>query len=158
MKKILIVTCLFIISFFNSYGQWYNKKYHVSDINLLTKDQLDEALGNSKDGMLYSVAFVGLGGIGFIFTRYLPQPIENPTFIESLIGDRGMNTIYQVACAGIIVGGVIAFIVNMGRTWEIKSTIKKNYPTLGLLNISPTLLLNNYKGSYHPGITLTYNF
>jgi hypothetical protein len=158
MKKILIVTCLFIISFFNSYGQWYNKKYHVSDINLLTKEQLDESLSNSKNGLLISGFVAGIGGVAFLITRYMPQPIEDPTFIEQLIGDEGMNTIYQGISAGLFVGGTIAIMAYLGRNARIKATIKKNYPKLGSLNISPTLLLNNHKVFYHPGITLTYNF
>lgn len=158
MKKISIVTWLFIISVFNSYGQWYNKKYNVSDINLLTKEQLEESLSNSKNGLTISGCVAGIGGIAFIITRYVPQPIEDPTFIEQLIGDEGMNTIYQGISAGLLVGGTIASLAYLGRNARIKATIKKNYPTLGSLNISPTLLLNNHKGSYLPGITLTFNF
>ena len=158
MKKLLIITWLFIISILNSYGQWYDKNYHVSNINLLSKEQLEESLDHSKTGLIFSVALIAVGGIGLIATTYYPQPIDDPTFIEQLIGDKGMNSIYQVISGGLLVGGTIGSMTFLWRNGRIKSTLAINYPPVGSLNISPTLLLNNYTGSFHPGITLAFHF
>ena len=159
MKKIIIVSCLLVISFVSLYGQWYVKKYNVTDINSLSKEQLEESLGKSKTGLLYSGILAGLGGVIFLAGKYSGvYESENPTFFEELVGEKGMNDIAMVTGAGIIIGGTIAGIVHMGRIGRIKSVLNYNYPSLGSLNISPTVILNSYTHSFCPGFTLTYNF
>jgi hypothetical protein len=83
---------------------------------------------------------------------------DDPGWIEELLGDEGVNNIGMVAGAGIFAGGAIASIVYMGRIGSIKTAIRKNYPSLGSVNISPALLLNNYTKQFSPGLRLTYIF
>lgn len=83
---------------------------------------------------------------------------DNPTILEQIIGENGMNFIEIVIGVGAMAGGTIASIYFLGRIATIKSAINRNYPSVGSLNISPTLNLNSYTRTYCPGFTLTYNF
>jgi hypothetical protein len=159
MKKIILAVYLFLISITSSYGQWYVKRYNVTDINLLSKEQLEESLGKSKKVLLFSGCIAGLGGLFMIGSIYVhPGMSEDPSFIEQLIGDKGMDTIFLLTGAGMLAGGTIASMVHLGRIGKIKSVIRKNYPPTGSINISPAIILNSCTQSYYPGFTLTYNF
>jgi hypothetical protein len=160
MGKKLIVSCLFLISFINSYGQWYVKQYNVTDINFLSKDQLEVSLFDSKNYLLYSGCVVVLGGLVILAGEStLHHGLdENPSIIEFLLGSEFMGNTYIVIGAGLLVGGTIASIAYIDRIGRIKSVINKNYPSVGSLNISPTIILNSYTRSYFPGFTLIYNF
>lgn len=159
MKKIIIASYLLLISFINLHGQWYVKQYKVSDINFLSKAQLEESLGKSKTGLLFSGLIAGTGGAIILISRYFPYQLsEDATFIEQLIGEKGMNDIGFACGAGFLIGGTIASIANLGRIGRIKSVINNNYASVGSLNILPTAILNSYTKSFCPGFTLRYNF
>jgi hypothetical protein len=159
MKKTAIVSFLLLVSFFNSYGQWYVKRYNVSDINFLSGKQLEESLEKSKDDLTTSCCIAGVGGIMMVVFKYIhPGLGEDPTFIEELIGDEGMNKIGFYAGVGLLTGGTIASIVYLGRIGSIRSVINRNFSPPGSLHLSPAIILNTYTRSYRPGFTLTYNF
>jgi hypothetical protein len=159
MKRSIIIPFLLLITFINSYGQWYTKRYNVTDINLLTKEQLEESFGESKKGLVISGVIAGFGGVVFLVGRYIGfDESEDPGFIEELIGDEGMNDIAIGTGAGMVIGGTIAGIAYLGRIARIRSVINKHYPSLEGLNISPSGVYNRYTRSFCPGITLTYNF
>jgi hypothetical protein len=159
MKKLILIPCLLIVTFISSYGQWYVKKYNIQDINLLSLEKLDESLTESRQNLLISGIATGSGGLLFIVFKFLrPGMSDDPGWIEELLGDEGVNNIGMVAGAGIFAGGAIASIVYMGRIGSIKTAIRKNYPSLGSVNISPALLLNNYTKQFSPGLRLTYIF
>jgi hypothetical protein len=160
MKKIIIAACLLLISVACSYGQWYVKKYNVTDINLLSKEQLEGSLFNSKHSLLMSGLVIVLGGLfilGGESTLHNEQD-ENTSLFEFLIGSDIMGYSYIVIGSGLVVGGTIASISYLGRIGKIKSVIRKNYLPTGLINISPAIILNSFTRSYYPGFTLTYNF
>ena len=159
MKIIILVSCLFLNPFVQAFGQWYVKKYNVTDIKLLTREQLEESLGNSKRGLLYSGIVAGIGGIGMLAIKYGdPVPSEDPTFFEQVVGEKGMNALGTVFCAGLLAGGIISSFAYTGRIVRIKSIIRKNFPSVGNLDISPNLIFISHKESYQPVLTLTYNF
>lgn len=159
MKKVIFVLLLFIILSVNSFGQWYNKKYFASDINALTKDQLDESLKNTKTDLAVSGAVAVAGGLLIITGIYLPyQESEDPTFWEQLLGPKGMNTLSIVSGVILLAGGTVATLVYLGRLGLIKSTIKKNFPETGSLNFFPKIMFNNYTRTYSAGFSLTFNF
>jgi hypothetical protein len=159
MKKLILVSCFLLMSFISSYGQWYSKEYIVSDINLLSKQQLEESLQTSKKDLLISGAVAGMGGVVLLIVKYFPYvESDESTFWEQLLGERAINGMGIVMGAGLIAGGVIAGIVYLGRIGTINSTINRNYPSAGSLHISPTIILNSNSQSYSPGISLTYNF
>ena len=159
MKKVIIVAFLLLISFINSSGQWYLRRYAVSDINFLSREQLDESLVKSKKDLLGSGITAGSGGVIFLIFKYLRPGMSNdPSVIEQLLGDEGMNKVGMIAGVGLMVGGTIASIVYIGRIGRIKSVINKNYPSFGSLDISPAIILNSYTRSYCSGFSLTYCF
>jgi len=92
MKKLIIFFYLLLIFSCIISGQWYVKRYQVTDINQVTKEQLEESLQDSKRNLLYSGIVVGTGGVILIAFLFLPsEPGEDPTFLEQLIGEEGMN-------------------------------------------------------------------
>jgi hypothetical protein len=154
MKSIIII-CLILISLINSYGQWYVKKYNVTDLNALTQDQLNESLKNSKNNLLASGICAGIGAVLIIVPFGMS---EDPGVIEQLFGDHGMNAVFDVIGTGVIAGSIVAGFVYLDRIGKIKSVLKLRNSNMGTLNISPNLRLNNYTGSFNPGITFTYWF
>jgi hypothetical protein len=159
MKKIIIISCLILISFIDSYGQWYVKKYKVTDINFLSKVQLEESLVKTKKDLLTAGGIAGAGGVFFLLFKYLrPGMSDDPTVIEQILGDEGVNKAGMITGIGILIGGSIASIVYIGRIGKIKSVINKNFPPFGSIDISPVIILSRYTRSSCPGLTLTYNF
>ncbi|MGC1392011.1 MAG: hypothetical protein WA816_13325 [Bacteroidales bacterium] len=159
MKKVVISAFLLLFLFINSYGQWYLKKYQVTDINSLSKEQLEESLLNSKSSLLTSGIIAGSGGALFLVFKYLaPGMSDDPTIIEQILGDEGVNKVGMVTGIGILIGGSIASIAYLGRIGRINSVLRKNYPSFGSLDISPTIVLSRINRSSCPGLRLTYNF
>jgi hypothetical protein len=154
MKTITII-CLLLISVYNSYGQWYVKKYHTTDIHALTQDQLNESLKNSKNNLLASGICAGIGAVIIIIPFGMG---EDPGVIEQLLGNHGMNVVFDVIGTGVIAGSIVAGFVNLDRIGKIKSVLKLRDSTMGALNISPDFRLNNYTRSFNTGITLKYRF
>jgi hypothetical protein len=159
MKKVVLSTFLLLILFINSSGQWYLKKYQVTDINFLSQSQLEESLLKSKKNLLIAGGIAGTGGVIFLIFKFIqPGMNEDPSDFEQLIGDEGVNEIGMITGIGIAIGGTIAGIAYLGRIGRIKSILNKNYPNTGSLRISPSLILNGYTRASCPGIALTYNF
>jgi len=158
MKKVFLVTFLLLISFINSLGQWYVKRYQVTDINLLTRGQLEESLVHSKTGLKLAAGFAGTGGAIFLICKYLhPGMSDDPSWIEQLLGDEGVDDVGMIIGAGTFIAGSIASIVCLGRIGTIKSVISRNYPSFGSVNISPAIILNRFTRSYCSGFSLTYS-
>jgi hypothetical protein len=159
MKKVIISAFLLLIYVINSSGQWYVKKYQVTDINFLSKVQLEESLQNSKKKLLFAGCTAAMGGAAFLISKYLkPGMSDDPTIIEQLLGDDGVNKVGMITGAGLFIWGSIASIVHLGRIGRIRSVINKNYPSVGSLEISPAIILNGYARSYSSGFSLTYSF
>ena len=158
MKNAIIIFLLILASN-SSYGQWYVNKYKVTNINMLTKEQLDESLKASKKNLLVSGIVAGMGGCIFLVSIYGTwTPVEDPTLLEQILGDKGMNAIATATGVALLAGGTIAAAVFLGRTAQIKYVLHKNYPSTGSLNISPTLVYGKYSASPGLGVSLTYNF
>ena len=159
MKKTILILCMSIISILNSNGQWYVRQYHVNDIDFLTKEQLETSLRRSKSDLLISGVIAGAGGLVFIIYKYVgPGMSDDPSWFEQTIGDEGVNKIGMTVSAGVLIAGTIISICHLGRIIRIKSAIGRNYPSIGSLNISPTIGLNSFTRTLHPGFSITYNF
>jgi hypothetical protein len=159
MKRIALASCLLLLLSLNSFGQWYQKKYQVTDINALSLDQLQESLQDSRSGTYLSLGFAGLGGLLILGGIYLPYEVnEDSGFWEQLIGSKGMN--YLITGVGVIcaVGGTISTFNFLGRISKIKNTMRRNYPVTGSLNITPKIIFNKYSGTSSAGVALTINF
>ena len=159
MKRIVILFFLLIITLARSQGQWYTKKYGVSDINFLNQVQLEESLKNSKENILISGAIAVGGGIIFILFKYTGAGMsDDPSFLEELIGDEGMNKLGMAFGLGLLAGGVVGSVIHIGRTGKIRSVLRSNFPGTSSLQISPDIFLNKYTRTSCPGVRLTYNF
>jgi len=160
MRKLLLVSCLLVISFINSLGQWYYGKYQVTDINFLSKQQLEESLTKTKDNLRVASIFAGIGGsfiiIGLItLNKGLDEDVS---FLAQILGSEVTGKISIVGGVGMLTGGTIAGIGSLSRIGRIKSVIQRNYPSFGSLNISPTIISNSFNRSYCPGFTLSFTF
>jgi hypothetical protein len=142
MKKIMLVLSIVLLTQFAE-AQWYFKKYKINDINLLTKEQPDASLKDSKNATLISGIAAGLGAGLFILSRYdVRNSDENPTFIEQLIGKQGMHKIYAGSGILLLTVGTVSIFGYLERTKDIKMLIHKNYPPLGSIHFSPKIGYN----------------
>jgi len=161
MKKTITLLFLLSLCLTDSYGQWYERKYNVTDINFLTREQLEAANKDTKSGIYVSLAVVGLGGVVVLLEKLMPYRLEDeedPTFFEQLLGDRGMHKVIIGAGIGIAGAGTILCISYLGRLGTIRSTLNRNYPYSGSLTLSPTILIEKYSHSISPGVNLVYRF
>ena len=158
MKKSILILSVLLFSFNNSYGQWFVKKYQVSDINQLSRSQLEESLENTKGNLLTSGVIAGIGGSICLVSAFSAWSFEDPSFFEQLIGDKGMSDILTGVGISFLAGGTIAAIGYMDRKGKIKSAIQRNFPPTTSFRISPKMILNNYTASYGMGLSITYNF
>lgn len=161
MKKIIILSGLLVICAINAYGQWYVKKYEVTDIDYLTQQQLEESIRDTRVGVYGSLGIMGLGGVIALLEQLLPykeEDDENVTLIESILGENGMHKVTIASGVGISTGGAIASIVYLGRLGTLKSALRRNFPSEGSLSLSPSLILERTSHNLCPGVTLTYNF
>lgn len=159
MKKIFLASTFLVLLFTGSYGQWYVKKYNVKDINLLTKEQLQESWAQTRKNIGLNAIVAGTGTVILIINILAPfAPNDDPTWMESLFGYKWENDLTRVVCAGIIAAGTISFFTYLGRSARIKSVIRKNFPASGSLNISPVMVLNHGTKTYCPGFRLSFNF
>jgi len=157
MKRLIIASLFLFILSFRSSGQWYEKKYNVTDINLLSREQLDESLKESKTDLLYSGAVSAAGAGIFVAGRYLPYEInDESSFLEQLIGERGMKKIVMATGVGIAAGGLVAGIVYLGRIGKIKSVINEYYASGARLIVSPDILITDR--SPVAGFSVTFSF
>lgn len=159
MKKIIIILSLLLISFINSYGQWYVKKYQVSDINLLSREQLQESLESSRKGILYSGLVGGMGALIYVLgkNKLFDLP-DNPTFVEQLLGRNGINNLTAGFGAALFAGSAISAISYMERVGKIKTALNKKGQSFGSVFIAPKVFSNDHMESYQIGVSLTCNF
>lgn len=153
----MIVFSLLILSNF-SQAQWYSKRYQVSDMNQLTLLQLNESLKTTKDQVLGSGLLAICGGGLFLLGINNMLTLDNPTMLEQLIGEKGMNDIFAGVGAAMAIGGTIAFFGYLERVGHIKTAIRNNFPSVGSLHLSPEISYNNYTASLQAGVSITFNF
>ncbi len=124
------------------YGQWYNKKYFVNDINLLNQSQLTESLDETRGEILGSGGFALIGG-ALIWggSSTIKNGLdEDASIIEELLGAEFIGRSLIVLGAGCIAGGTIGSLIFFTRHEKIRSVLKNNYGPPGSLGISPALI------------------
>jgi len=66
MKKVFLITSVILLTCEILNCQWYQRKYGVNDINLLSKEHLNLALANCKAGLVFGTIFSIPATIGII--------------------------------------------------------------------------------------------
>ncbi len=159
MKKINLVICLAILILNNASGQWYTRKYKVSDINLLSRNQLEESLKQAKTNVLESSLIAASGIAIFAISKYSTwSSDEDPSLFEQVAGEEGKKMIGITVGTALFTGGVFATFGYMTRIKKIKSAIQKNFPAVGALHVSPAIIPDRFTTSCHLGVSLTYHF
>ena len=136
MKKIILVFYLLSVYITSLHGQWYTRKYNVTDINLLSQQQLEASMKVTKTNLYSSVAVAGLGGVIILIERLNPYKADdddNQTVIEQLLGEKGVHNLTIAAGIGIAVSGAIASVCYLGRLGTIRSALNRNFPLTGSL-------------------------
>jgi len=161
MKKVIFLPALFMAFGLSAHGQWYMKKYEVSDIDYLTQQQLEESVTDAKSGTYTSLIVMGCGGLVILAEHFFPYKEEdddNVTILEQLLGEKSVHNLTIAGGVAIAAGGAIASIVYLSRLGTIKSALRRNFPSQGSLALSPALLTEKCSHSVCPGITLTIRF
>lgn len=159
MKNLLVTVFFLVILSIPVSAQWYKDKYHVRDLNDLSIVQLTESRSAAKNGVYVSLGCLGLGSLAVLAGLYLPaEPSDDPTFLEQLIGPKGMS--YLAAGIGVVfvVGGAIGTMVFSGRLIQVNSAIRRNFPEARSMRFTPGVIKDRYSGRYLPGATLTIRF
>jgi hypothetical protein len=158
MKKFLLSALFMLLVLTNSFGQWYQRRYNVNDINLLTRDQLEESLSRAKFSLIGS-SFLAVSGAGLaLLSRYGESDDEDEPFLDWLFGEETMKDVWFYTGLALCAGSLVSVVVCIDRTANIKSTLRTNYPASGSLQISPAAIYCSDTRSLRPGITLTFRF
>lgn len=160
MKKTIIFSGLLVLCAINVYGQWYVNKYNVTDIDFLSQRELEASIHESRQAVYGSLIFAGMGGAIVLIERFFPYEAdeENMTLIETILGEKGMRKVIIAGGVGVSAAGVVAAFIYLDRLGTLKSALRSNFPTVGSLSLSPTLIMERTSHNLCPGFTLTYNF
>jgi hypothetical protein len=160
MKKTILVSLLILVITQGSFGQWYNKKFLVNDINHLSQEQLNGSLDETKENIFGSFGIAAVGGILMWIGNYtLKNGIdEDASLIEQLLGAQFMGRTYIVLGVGGAAGGTVAGLVFFGRYEKIRSVLKNNYGPTGSITISPAVVFNGKNSNPAPGLSVKLNF
>jgi hypothetical protein len=160
MKKAVLVLALFALMAIDSEGQWYNKKYGVSDINGLTEEQLSTSFQESGNNLLIAAVVAGCGGLLIWAGKSTIKNglDEDATAIEQLFGAEFMGKTYIVLGVGAIAGGTVTALVLFGRHERIRSVLHRNYGPAASLSISPSVITTGFMQSPAVGMTVRVNF
>ena len=158
MKNIILILAFLMVSNLSN-AQWYNRKYHVNDINLLNSYQLNESLSASKSALWVATGSAIVGGCFLLANKFdLWESDTNPSELQKLIGKKSMHDMYGGAGVGLIAVGTIAFFGYLERCKNIKMAIHRNFPPLGSIHVYPKIDYNRYSLSRNYGFALSYNF
>jgi hypothetical protein len=154
MKKFfLIITGLLLL---NTSGncQWYQQRYGVNDIRLLSHDQLNDAYGwysrSVHSGKVISaIGAIGIvgGGIEILATKNAGEGFG------ILIGMAAIAISIPVELTGLTIWGV-----NANRLNVIKRTFASSKFSLNLINCQPPKPFLSANEIPVPGLTWTISF
>ena len=134
--------------------QWYHRKYGVTDINQLSKEQLNKALKNAKGGVKFGgfVSVISVAGlIGGIVTLSSINDREDEGKAYTGVFITGISI--PLGIAGLTILGI-----NGSRKNNIKSTLNNLDLKMGMINNPGADLPGNSGVSSVPGILLKFNF
>jgi len=158
MKKQIIISILFFAILCNSSGQWYYKKYKVTEISDLSSLQLEESLENEMLNLRVSRYFVFAGACGLAAGTVM---IANNSATPVLPGEDPSNFmagLYFTAGLGFAAGGLAYAIVSRKHINHIKTAQRQLILNGSSLNIHPEFLPGRRNEKFVPVISLFLSF
>ena len=158
--KFIIIFLLFLVSSVDLSGQWYYKKYHVTDIDFLTEEQMHESLSKAKIDLLGAGLVAGAGVLGILAGKStLKRGLgEDATWLEEQLGSQFLGKTYISLGIGMLAGGTAAGIVFLGRIGNIRAAHDRNFKPEGYLKLEPVIIPGSYVHSSCPGMALIFNY
>lgn len=159
-KKMLLALLFILLLIQGSFGQWYNKKFLVNDINLLSQEQLNGSLDETKENLYACLGITALGGLlMWLGNSTLKNGIpEDASIIQQLLGAQFMGRTYIALGIGGAAGGTVSALVFFGRYEKIKSVLRNNYSPTGSINISPAVVFYGNNNSPAIGLSVKLKF
>jgi len=151
-KAILIFTAILLISE-GSYCQWYQRQYGVNNLNLLTIEQLNEALTKSKTGLVFGAVLAIPATVGIISGLILMQA----PFPESM-GKSFAGIAYIILSIPLEILGVTLLGVYSSRLKSIKGTLKSTEMKIGFINYPAGKVIAGSVTDFSPGFSITFRF
>jgi hypothetical protein len=127
MKRIFLIIISALLLSMISNGQWYNRRYGVSDLNQLSREQLDLALTNANFEFGSGIFMVVVGGIGLYGGIYLAKKAP-PGDIGGALGGLLITAI----SVPLEIAGWVILTINLKRIESIKEVMKSRDLRLGL--------------------------
>lgn len=154
MKKAFLLLCVMIMLCNISDGQWLQRKYNVTDINQLSKEQLQDAYRKTKTKVWTGAAFTYIGTMNLL----LGASIKTTT--KSTRGPEGEGQAYKQAF--LVMGtafeaiGLPLLLTNSQRLKSIKHAMRNTE-----ISLYPAILPNNslsWESMLTPVLTVRINF
>jgi hypothetical protein len=154
MKKVLLIISTVILLSENGNCQWYNRRYGVSDINQLSKEQLNEALIMTQRGIsggrtLSLVSTIGICGgiIEILATRNVGEGF-------GILAGMGLI----IVSVPLEIGGLTKWGINDSRAKSIKEVLKNTELKTGLLNYHGINIYSDSQVSLIPCLSVIIHF
>ncbi len=156
MKKVLLIMAAVLMITTSGNCQWVQRKYGVTDINLLTKDQLNYALRKAKVGTWSGAAFSFIGTV-FIFSGIELPSYGDRTGTQAQEG-RFFKNFNLITGSALELVGLIKLFNNCPRLKTIKKSLKNKEISFGLTDYSTNNTFNNTNIFSVPVISVKINF
>lgn len=153
MKKMLLITSVILLTCEISNCQWYQRKFGVNDINLLSTEQINLALVNCKTGLVFGAVFaipatIGIIGGLIMLTSDHPEPTAKD--FEGFA--------YLVLSLPPEILGLTLLGVYSSRLKSIKEVLKNTEIKIGVINYPPERLFPFSERVIMPGISIKFRF
>ena len=159
MKKVFLIISTLILLSVSGNCQWYNRRYGASDINQLTKEQLNEALTRAQNKVTGGHVLSIVGAIGIGVGSYLIvhskkiYPEANDITEPQLTGFT-----FLVISIPIEIAGLIKWSINGTRVKSIKEVLKSTEIKMGIGNSQRIILGSSPQTSLVPCLSITVRF
>ena len=130
MKKAFFFVAAILISA-SVHCQWYHRQYGVSDLNQLTKEQLNIALKKANGGVTCGTVLSLAGAIGIVGSLIILKDSNKPENIgKSFVGLGLLALSIPLELTGLVVLGT-----HRSRVISIKEAMKNTELKIGLINL-----------------------
>ena len=151
-KTVLIISAALLISV-SSNCQWYQRKYGVNDLNLLSVEQLNNAASNSKAGLTFGFIFSVPATIGIVSGLIMMQAPYPESMGKAFAGLSWIIISIPPEILGLTLLGIYS-----SRLKSINAVLKKTEIDIGIINYPSGRQITGSPGGSFPGFSITYRF